>query len=142
MPRPMSSPYRYMEITLHNMQAFFEDLRQDSDAKQIVALMQQHIINNEITLHAAYFESRPVAVIGIYRELYLAFVIVREPHRRKGIGRTLIEKYAKQVQSILLAHAPINGSSVAHKFFRNVGWRDYKQMDPVTDSMIRQDFLA
>lgn len=142
MPRPMSSPYRYMEITLHNMQAFFEDLAQDSDHKQMCDLMKKHIINKEITLHAAYFESRPVAVIAIYRELYLAFVIVREPHRRKGIGRYLIEKYAQQVQAITLPHVPINKPSAAHSFFRNVGWRDYKQVDMETDSMIRGDFLA
>lgn len=123
------------------MQAFFEDLINDSDANECCALMKKHIINNEVILHAAYYDSRPVAVIGIYRGLYLAFVIVREPHRRKGIGRCLIEKYAQQVQAITLPHAD-RGSSVAHSFFRNVGWRDYKQMDMETDSMIRGDFLA
>lgn len=141
MPRPMSSPYRYMEITLPNIQSFLEDLKQDSDAKLCVEFMRQHVINPECTIHAAYFESRPVAVIGIYRGMYLAFVVVREPHRRKGIGRCLIEKYAQQVQSILIPHAD-RGNTLAHKFLRNVGWRDYKQMSPDTDSMIREDFKA
>lgn len=142
MPRTMSSPYRYMEITLHNMQAFFEDLKQDSDAKHIVSLMENRILDREIRLHAAYYDNRPVAVIGITRDIYLGFVIVREPHRRKGVGRTLIEKYAQQVQGIMLNHVPVNKHSVPHSFFRNVGWRDCKQMDPNTDSMIRQDFQA
>ncbi|QQO90437.1 putative GNAT N-acetyltransferase [Erwinia phage pEa_SNUABM_5] len=141
MPRPMSSPYRCMEITLHNIQAFLEDLQQDSDAKECVELMQPHVCNPEITIHAAYFESRPVAVIGIYRGMYLAFVIVRQPHRRKGVGRCLMDKYATQVQSILIPHAD-RSDSLAHKFLRNVGWRDYKQMDLQTDSMIREDFKA
>ena len=141
MPRPMSSPYRYMEITLPNIQAFLEDLKQDSDAKECVEWMQPHVCNPEITIYAAYFDSRPVAVLGIYRGMYLAFVIVREPHRRKGIGRCLIEKYATRVQSILIPHAD-RGNSLAHKFLRNVGWRDYKQMGPKTDSMIREDFKA
>jgi len=52
MPRPMSSPYRYMEITLPNIQAFLEDLRQDSDSKECVELMQPHVCNPEFTIAA------------------------------------------------------------------------------------------
>ena len=142
MPRPMSSPYRTMEITLSNLVAFLEDLKQDADAAACVELMQAGVQDVNTRLFAAYYDSRPIAVIGILHDKYLRFVIVREPHRRKGVGRMLIEKYAQQVQAIMLPHAPVNSSSVMHTFFRHVGWKDYKQMDERTDSMIRGDFLA
>lgn len=138
MPRPMSSPYRTMEITLPNLAAFFEDLKQDSDAVKIVEQMQWAVHDPDVRIYAAYYDNRPVAVIGILQDVYLRFIVVREPHRRKGVGRSLVEKYAQHVKGITVDKSDTG----CQMFFRKVGWVDYEAMQLDQLAMIRGDFLA